>query len=283
MTYQSGGKALASLSGTETVVVGNGGPQITTATTQQIADLASEVSNNIVITALNTVGAGTITAAGIVGGITSRGGAQTGTPFSDATDTAANIILALPAGAPVGTTFLWTYENTTNANATITAGLNVTLAGNVVVPLLTTATYLVNKTGATAVSITFVNGGSLIPLPVAQYLTGALQAATLTVGGITGSQVCNYDNTGTTPGNLNMPTAPQIIAAIPNAQIGFSYELYIRNSSGSANTATITTNTGVTLTGTMTIAQTVTRQFVVTITGAATVTVQSMGISAAGA
>lgn len=122
--------------------------------------------------------------------------------------------------------------------------------------------------------------GSNPTLPAAQYSTAALQSATMTAAQVSGAANVSFENTGTTPGNLQFPTAAAVIANIPNAQIGHAYVLEIRNSSGAANTATITTNTGVTLTGTMTIAQNTTRDFVVTITGAATITVNSMGISA---
>ncbi len=109
----------------------------------------------------------------------------------------------------------------------------------------------------------------------------ALQSTIMTNAQVAGAAVVAFENTGTTPANLQFPLATDIIAAIPNAQVGMAYELMIRNSSGSANTATITTNTGVTLTGTMTIAQNTTRFFLVTVTGATTITVNSMGISAA--
>lgn len=120
-------------------------------------------------------------------------------------------------------------------------------------------------------------------LPPAQYSTAALQSATMTVAQVAGSATTVFENTGTTPANLATPTAAAIIAAVPGWQIGQSYELRIRNSSGSANTATITAGTGVTLTGTMTIAQNVTRNFIVTYTAAGAVTLQSIGVSAAAA
>lgn len=270
------------LAGTELVVVDNGYSIINTVTTRQIAALAL-VQDNAVITALNTVGAGTVTAAGIVGQITQRGGAQSATAFTDTTDTAAAIIAALPAGLTTGTSFLWTYENNTDGDATLAAGATVTLTGNVIVPKLKWAQYLVTKTSATAVSIVFVTSGDQVPLPYAQFTTTALEGLTITVAGITGAQICNVINTGTTPASLNLPTAAQIVAAIPNAKVGLTYMLNYRNGSGSANTATLTTNTGLTLTGTMTIAQNVTRTFQVTLTSLTAVTFQSMGVSAAAA
>lgn len=154
MTYQAGGKKITgALSGTETVVVGNGGPQITTVTTQQIADLAGGGAADPVITALNTVGAGTITAAGIIGKITARGGAQSNTAFTDTTDTAAAIIAALPPGSPIGSSFIYTYENTTDANATIQGGVGVTVSGITSVKGKSQVMFLVTYSAAGAVTV----------------------------------------------------------------------------------------------------------------------------------
>lgn len=120
-----------------------------------------------------------------------------------------------------------------------------------------------------------------------QYRTGALQSASFTASDLTplnGTEliVC-YDNTGTTPGNLQCRTAAQMYADTPGASPDMTYFLLIRNSSSMANTATVTTATGVTLTGTMTIAQNVTRLFAVTFASNTACTLQSMGILAAGA
>ena len=120
-----------------------------------------------------------------------------------------------------------------------------------------------------------------------QYRTGALQSATFAASDLsplngTEAIVC-YDNTGTTPGTLTTRTAAQMYADTPGASPDMVYLLAIRNSSSMANTATVGAGTGVTLTGTMTIAQNVTRLFVVTFASNAAVTLQSMGILAAGA
>lgn len=120
-----------------------------------------------------------------------------------------------------------------------------------------------------------------------QYRTGALQSAAFTASDLTplnGTEaiVC-YDNTGTTPGTLTTRTATQMYGDTPGASPDMTYLLLIRNSSGMANTATVGAGTGVTLTGTMTIAQNVTRLFTVTFTSGTACTIQSMGIVAAGA
>lgn len=128
----------------------------------------------------------------------------------------------------------------------------------------------------------FLGGAKL-----AQYRTGALQSAAFTASDLTplnGTEgIVAYDNTGTTPATLTTRTAVEMFNDIPGATSGMTYLLLIRNSSGSANTATVGAGTGVTLTGTMTIAQNVTRLFLVTMTSPTACTLQSMGISAAGA
>jgi hypothetical protein len=77
------------------------------------------------------------------------------------------------------------------------------------------------------------------------------------------------------------PTAALLVAAIPGAEAGSSVELDIRNTADAAETITLTAGTGVTLSGTMTIAQNNTKRFrvVVTDAGAGTeaVTVYSIG------
>jgi hypothetical protein len=113
-----------------TGVTGSGLPsgQSLQTTTQAIAALSGTVGNTQVATPLNTVGNGTITAAGIIGRVTTRGGAQASAPFTDTTDTANAITAALPAGAPVGTALRYLYSNTTNAVATISGGSGVTVS-----------------------------------------------------------------------------------------------------------------------------------------------------------
>lgn len=81
-------------------------------------------------------------------------------------------------------------------------------------------------------------------------------------------------------GTLNSPTAAQIVAAIPNAAVGQSYRLRIINSSSGNFAWTLTTATGITLTGTMSIAQNTFRDFNVTLTSLTAVTIQQVGTGA---
>lgn len=72
-------------------------------------------------------------------------------------------------------------------------------------------------------------------------------------------------------------TAVLLIAGIAGAAIGSSFEFLIRNTADAAETITVTAGVGVTLSGTMTIAQSNTKRFRAVVDGAATVTIYSLG------
>ncbi len=140
-------------------VTGTGLPsgQTFQTTTQGIADLSGPVSDPI-ITALSTVGAGTITAAGIVGTFVSRTGAQVSAPFTDTTDTA-NAIVAAQTGAAVGDSFVFTYQNLTNAVATISGGSGVTVSVITIVPPNSFASWLTTYTATSTITMAGVYQG----------------------------------------------------------------------------------------------------------------------------
>lgn len=75
------------------------------------------------------------------------------------------------------------------------------------------------------------------------------------------------------------PTAALIVAAIPCAAVGDTFNFDIRNTADAAETITVTAGAGVTLSGTMTIAQNNTRRFRAVVTNVETpaVTIYSMG------
>lgn len=152
-------------------------------------------------TSLATVGAGTITALSIFGGVVSRSGAQSATAFTDTTDIAANIIALLGAGsAVVGQSAYFIYQNTTNAPATITGGTGVTVSGVILIPANSSAQYLVTFTAAATVTMvglgitnspvigTFTaNGATTVTVANAAFSPGSSVIITLkTVGGTVG-------------------------------------------------------------------------------------------------
>lgn len=76
-----------------------------------------------------------------------------------------------------------------------------------------------------------------------------------------------------------VPTAASVFAAVnsPISYEGVSFEFTIRNTADAAETITVTTNTGVTLSGTMTIAQNNTKRFLWVQNSPTTATVYSLG------
>jgi hypothetical protein len=77
------------------------------------------------------------------------------------------------------------------------------------------------------------------------------------------------------------PTAAQIVAGVAGAIVGSSFEVEMRNTADAAETITITAGAGVTLSGTMTIAQNNGKRFLVVLdnvtAGAEAVTIYSLG------
>lgn len=194
-------------------------------------------------TSITTVGAGVLTAAGLVGKLIKRSGPVAA--FSDATDSAVAIVAALNTYV-AGASFETVIKNSTVYPMTITAGSGVTLTGQVVIPPLSTARYLVTITSGVAVAIEHVM--------TAAQTTGLLQtitalttvgAGTITgagiSGGVTNRTGANSAFTDTTD------TAANIIAAIPNAPTGESFEYTYYNNTGYP--ATLAAGASVTLSG----------------------------------
>lgn len=161
----------------------------------------SGLSNNTSIVALNTVGAGTITAASIIAGVVARGGTQSATAFADTTATAAAIIALMP-NATIGQAFEFLYQNNTDSPATIGGGTGVTVSGITVVPAHTTARYLVTYTAANTVTMvglskslpsttsgTFTNNGTSTVTTADPNVTAnsAIVITLKTVGGTVGA------------------------------------------------------------------------------------------------
>jgi hypothetical protein len=115
------------------------------------------VTLNPTVTAVTTVGAGTLTAAALLSANILRSG-PTGA-FADSFDTAANIIAAV--GVPSGS-FDVTYVNNTAYVATLTASTGVTLAGaSAAIPANSAAALLVVLSPAGTVTITVLYRSSV--------------------------------------------------------------------------------------------------------------------------
>lgn len=104
-------------------------------------------------------------------------------------------------------------------------------------------------------------------------------AGTLAAGNITGGDVVVLITTNATPGTQTTRTALQMYGDDPNAAPGVGYILRICNSG--AGTLTLAAGTGVTLSGTMTVATTTFRDFSVTYGGTTavpTMTITNVGL-----
>lgn len=123
-------------------------------------------------------------------------------------------------------------------------------------------------------------------LPMLQLKTTAQASGTLAASSLAGATECYVTQSGATA--LTLDTAVNIIAQLvasvqtsaPLLQpvppiTGIPWTVYVRNTN--AGTLTLSAGTGVTITGTATIATTVERQYLVTITSPTTVTFQDLG------
>lgn len=155
--------------------------------------------------ALTTVGTGTITAAGIVAGVTSRSGSTAA--FTDTTDTAAAIIAAEGSGTTTGTSFRWTYVNNTVAAATLAGGTGVTITGMTVIPPNSQAEYLVTVASATTVTILCIGSGYF---PASGTFT-ANGATPVTVTNAAVTATSQVDITLKTVGGTVSPTRPNVL------------------------------------------------------------------------
>ena len=228
------------------------------------------------VTALTTVGAGTITAAAMLSGGVNRTGPTSA--FTDTTDTAAAIQGDWTGGA-VSNSFDLTYINNTAFNATLAGGSGVTLVGLVIVPANSTAVYRVIWTGTDTLSMTQLSVTSNAVLPNAIVTTLNATTGSLPAGAITGGQEVYLVSSNTTPGAQLVRTAAQMLADTPNGAVGMSWKVRIINIGTNAFTLTQDAGNTVTITGDVVIPQDSWVDYVVTLTGAATATMQSVGNS----
>lgn len=190
-------------------------------------------------TALTTNGAGTITAAGIVGQFTVRTGISSGTAFNDTVDTAANIIAALP-DAVIGQSLLYTYVNNTNAVATILTAASVTLSGPVIIPPGQSAEFLVTVTAATTVSIVGLGAFPNASKPPIIATAFAAASGTAAAGVFTGANfIVLTASTQTVATTLTTRTATQLVADHPNTFVGDTWTVRIVNTNFLANAMSV--------------------------------------------
>lgn len=231
--------------------------------------------SNFVNTNITTVGAGTLTAAGLVGGVITRSGSTAA--YTDTTDTAANIISALGATAPVGVSWEVIIKNTVAFTQTLSAGSGVTLSGVTVIPGLSSCRFLLTYSAAGAVTMVGLNTGYYPSLPPIQVVSSAYSGSTAAAGDMTGSNICVCMNSANNPGTLTTRTAAQVIADIPNAQVGQTWLLMLVNAQGTGALTLAAGDANLTITGTATVGTNAWRMFVCTVATASTVTFRTVG------
>ena len=109
-----------------------------------------------------------------------------------------------------------------------------------------------------------LTGGGLVSRLMTVTTEATAAAVTYSAAALAGGLILRNTN-GANRADL-VPTAANLLAAIPGAQVGQAVEFAIRNTAGAAETITLTTNTGMTMSGTMTIAQNNTKKFVAVFT-----------------
>lgn len=192
-----------------------------------------------------------------------------------------NITLQNPVGlpgAPIGCLFAIAITQDQNGNRAVTFGSAYLSTGS--------GLFSTNPGATDTVLCQLLSNGKVNVLGVfnddaVQTAFGTVTTAdngtsqTLTAAMVTGGSVVYHTSAGGTTPTLTMPLATAIIAAIPGFQVGQSYVLRIINTN--SGTATVATNTGITTTGTLTLATNTTRDFLITMTGAATLSMVSVG------
>lgn len=278
-----GALKLASLVGNELIPIINGGPLSAVCTASQIAALSgSGITQDIVNTAITTVGNGTLTAAGIAGGLITRTGPVAA--YSDATDTAAAIVAAFPSFVS-GATFFLTIKNATAFEQTITGGVNVVIAPTNIIGPFEEGLYYGSISGTAAVPLVtlnhlMTNAISLAMSVVSPQVTtiNTVGAGTITAAAINGG---NLARTGTQTVAFadTSDIATAIIAGNPGlvGKIGSSFIFYYGNTT--TWPVTFGGGTGVTVSGITIIPAGSVVAYLVTYTAAATITMVGIGVT----
>ena len=117
-------------------------------------------------------------------------------------------------------------------------------------------------------------------LPEAKYTANtATTATTATAASFSGAKHVTLNMTGILAAGraLTTPSAADIVAQIPDAAAGDTYILRIENNSSGDYAWTVTAGSGITVTGTATIAMATWREYLVTLTSLTAVVLQNIG------
>lgn len=116
-----------------------------------------------------------------------------------------------------------------------------------------------------------------VPYPGSKFTTAA-DVTTFAAGDLSGAATVVHHNTQGTPGSVAFRTAAQMFADDPYARVGGAYLLRIVNAQGTGTLTVTGAATGITLTGTATIAANTWRDFVVTYTSASALVIQNVAV-----
>ena len=219
-------------------------------------------ANTAVTTSVGT----TLTGAAIAGGVITRTGPTAA--FTDTTDPAANSIGAV-TNPTIGQSWILYIKNLTAYTETLSAGSNVTLSGQTVLPGNSTGTFLVTYSAANTVTIQGISvdvQSSIVP--EANTAVSNAAGTTLAAAGIVGRLITRSGTSANFTDTTDTGTSIQ--AAIPNASIGQSFELRIRNTT--AYQQTISGGSGVTVSNITVIPPLSVALYLVTLTATNTVT-----------
>src|SRR5882672_2372567 len=180
-------------------------------------------------TAIATVGAGTLTAAALLGGVITRTGSVAA--FTDTTDTGTALDSALGASAITGFSRLIQVKNNTAFADTIAGGTGVTISGRTVVTPNSVATFLLTRTGTATYTLVGISN-----LPQAIFGVQALLATaddgttqTLTTAMVIGGLQTFHQTLGGTTPSLTLPLGADMDTALPDMRTGQAYTLRIIN------------------------------------------------------
>lgn len=269
------------LTGSETLEVlgqNNGSPAASTVTTTTgaIAALAAREAAPFVSTSITTVGNGTLTAAGLVGGQIIRTGPVAN--FSDATDTAAAIFAAVGVA---GGSFSILLKNATAFTQTITAGSGVTLPATVIIPPFSVANYIANVVSASAVTLIHIDTTPIVidgsfTVPTVGVIN-TVGAGVLTAAAFSGGLIARTGSQSGTPFTDLTDTAAAIIAAMGGLvnKIGTAVKVVVSNTTNAV--MTLGGGSGVTVSGITIIPPNTAVEYLLTYTAAATLTMVGVG------
>ncbi|MBI3231845.1 MAG: hypothetical protein HYZ51_02065, partial [Candidatus Doudnabacteria bacterium] len=166
-----------------------------------------------------------------------------------------------------GSVILWSG----NSAREILIGLDTANAVNelTITPAATAAAPKLSATGGdTNISLTLAAKGTGCIQTTQALIEKMTQTALADTATVTAAQLMTkiIDGTPTAAATYTLPTAALLVAGIANAKVGDSFEFFINNKSGGANTITVAGGTGSTTFGTLTVAQNVVRNFLIIIT-----------------